>query len=405
MQEVRKIGWPAAAAIGVGTLLLGLLIGLNWGSVAYTVADTLGFCEGRVGRAPLSVCHRDELDFEDLNRIYQELALNFDGALDREQLLEGAKRGMVEAVGDQWTHFMTRAEATDYRRALSGDIGFGVGVEIGRRGGAIVVLRVIDGNPAQRAGLSTGDVIIAVDGKEVGEMSASEAADLVRGPNGSEVTLTVRRDEREREVTMRREKINNPSVLLTYDGNVAIIRVTRFDRETGELMSGAINDARKNNVVGVVLDLRGNGGGYVDSAQEVLGLWLDNQHVMTERTQFRTLELRSAARRVQMDGLKTVVLIDGGTASAAEIVAGALRHYNKATILGEESYGKGSVQRMVDLPRGELLVVTMARWLLPDGTNLSEQGLEPDEVVEMTLEDLAALRDPQLAAGVKLIRR
>jgi len=204
---------------------------------------------------------------------------------------------------------------------------------------------------------------------------------------------------------MRREKINNPSVLLTYDGNVAIIRVTRFDRETGELMSGAINDARKNNVVGVVLDLRGNGGGYVDSAQEVLGLWLDNQHVMTERTQFRTLELRSAARRVQMDGLKTVVLIDGGTASAAEIVAGALRHYNKATILGEESYGKGSVQRMVDLPRGELLVVTMARWLLPDGTNLSEQGLEPDEVVEMTLEDLAALRDPQLAAGVKLIRR
>jgi carboxyl-terminal processing protease len=400
---MRKIGLLHAVVISVGTLVLGLLVGLNWPTISFEVANTLGLCDA-TKRQPLKVCINDELDFSELNSLYQELALEFHAPLDKDKLLEGAKRGLVAGAGDPYTVFMNREEAAEYRRSLSGDVGFGIGVEIGRRGGKIVILRVVADNPAERAGLKAGDVILKVDDKEVGELGAAEAAELVRGANGSEVRLTVERNKKTLEFTLRRERINNPSVLLEYNGKAAIVRVTRFDKETAALLTEKVQALLAHGSTGLILDLRGNGGGYVDAALDTAGLWLDNQVVMTEQARFNATELRSPRGKVLLHGLKTVVLVDGGTASAAEIVAGALQHYQVATLLGEESYGKGSVQKMVDLPRNEMLKVTSARWLLPSGLNLAEAGLTPDQVVEMTLEDLEAMRDPQLQAALEALK-
>ncbi len=223
MRQVRL----AYAAIAVGVALVaGGAVGLFWPTISYEVANFLGFCDENVERAPLAVCFRDELDFDSLNSLYKELALSYDGALDREKLLEGAKHGLVAAVGDPYTVFMSRTEATEYRKQLSGDIGYGVGVEIGVRGGKVVVLRVIDDNPAARAGVKAGDILKKVGDKEVTGMTSAEAADLIRGANGSSVEITVERAGATKEFTLKREKINNPSVLLSYDGGIAVMRLS-----------------------------------------------------------------------------------------------------------------------------------------------------------------------------------
>ncbi|MCL1840068.1 S41 family peptidase [Candidatus Saccharibacteria bacterium] len=382
----RRVNLGSAIIGGFVTLVIGLAVGLNWNTLVAQFGPYFG------------VKSSQTMSFEELNEVYGALVVNFDGDIDRTKVIEEAKRGLVNAAGDRFTYFMTRSEAKKFNEDLNGNVGAGVGVEIGERDGYIKVLRTTPDNPARRAGILAGDIFYRVDGENVSGLSAEEVASLVRGTAGTSVTLTMVRSSKEVEFTLVREVINNVSAYIEYRGKTAILTVTRFDSDTGNLTKRLAQEALDKGVSKVILDLRGNGGGFVSAARDVLSLWLDGELAVEQKSRDGVYNERTYTSRggAILSDMKTVVLINGSTASASEIVAGALKDYGKATIIGETSFGKGSVQSLVQLDGGELLRVTIARWFTPKGKNIEGEGITPDVEVERSFDDINHERDPQL---------
>jgi carboxyl-terminal processing protease len=339
------------------------------------------------------------IDTSSLQDTYRQLKANYDGPLDPQKLIDGANKGLAEAAGDKYTVYMTREEAKQFNDDLSGQIGGGIGAEIGIREGQPTVLRVLADNPAERAGMKAGDVITKVNNSSADGWAADKTANAIRGEVGTTVKLQVKRGEQTQEFTITRASISSPSVESSVKDGLGILTISRFDSETGGLARKAAEDFKRQNVRGVVLDLRDNGGGYLSAAQEVAGLWLNDQVVVSERTGgVVTDELKSGSDPV-LGGVRTVVLVNGASASASEIVAGALQDHGAATLVGEKTFGKGTVQKMVDLPRGAELKVTIARWYTPKGRNITSEGIAPDKTVGMSADDVNAGRDPQMDAA------
>jgi len=340
-----------------------------------------------------------QLDLSSVQTTYQTVVDNFDGNIDRAKLVEGANRGMVEALGDQYTIFMNKKESNDFNNSLTGNIGGGIGVEISLRDGLPTVVRVLRDNPAEKAGVAVGDIVTAVNGESVEKKTTTEIVTKIRGDAGTTVKLTVYRDGGPKDFTLTREVVNNPSVYGSVVDGVGIMTISRFDDKTGSLARALATEFKTANVKGVVLDLRGNGGGFVTAAQDVGGIWLDKQVVVTEKHGGKvTDELKSGGSPI-LNGIPTVVLINSSSASASEIVAGALHDHKAATLMGEKSFGKGSVQKLIGLTDGSMLKVTVARWYTPSGLNISEKGITPDTTVVRTVDDINANRDPQLDAA------
>lgn len=343
-----------------------------------------------------------ELDLSLVQETYDELQSNFDGDLDEQALVEGASKGLVEAAGDRYTVFMNSKESNSFDDALTGNIGGGVGIEIAMRGDSDIptVVRVLLDNPAEKAGVAADDSIIEINGESTEDMTLNDVVEKIRGEEGTTVKLTVIRGGVEKEFNITRQQVNNPSAYGEVKDGVGILTITRFDDNTGSLARTVAKDFKKQGVKGVVLDLRGNGGGYVTAAQAVAGIWLDNKLVTTERSGGKvTDELKSTGNPI-LNGVKTVVLVNESSASASEIVAGALRDHKVATIMGETSFGKGSVQKLVNLSGGATLKVTIARWYTPSGATISEKGITPDITIDRSPEDIDAGRDPQLNAAI-----
>ena len=343
-----------------------------------------------------------ELDLSLVQETYDELQSNFDGDLDEQALVEGASKGLVEAAGDRYTVFMNSKESNSFDDALTGNIGGGVGIEIAMRGDSDIptVVRVLLDNPAEKAGVAADDSIIEINGESTEDMTLNDVVEKIRGEEGTTVKLTVIRGGVEKEFNITRQQVNNPSAYGEVKDGVCILTITSFDDNTGSLARTVAKDFKKQGVKGVVLDLRGNGGGYVTAAQAVAGIWLDNKLVTTERSGGKvTDELKSTGNPI-LNGVKTVVLVNESSASASEIVAGALRDHKVATIMGETSFGKGSVQKLVNLSGGATLKVTIARWYTPSGATISEKGITPDITIDRSPEDIDAGRDPQLNAAI-----
>ena len=262
------------------------------------------------------------LDFSSLDEVYNVLNRNFDGDIDRDLAIEGAKRGLVASLGDRFTVFMNASEAADFNNSLHGDIGAGVGIELGEREGFVKVLRTLPDNPARRAGILAGDIIFKIDGEEVYDLAPDQIADKIRGEIGSEVTITVVRNKQELEFTMTRERINNVSAYVDYIGSAAVITITRFDNDTGSLTRSIADEINSRDINNIVVDLRGNGGGFVEAARDVLSLWIDGELVMDQRSSSgRANEKYYALKgRAVLKGKNTVVLTNGSTASASEIM-------------------------------------------------------------------------------------
>ena len=342
---------------------------------------------------------KSQLDLSSVQATYQSVVDNFDGDIDKTKLVEGANRGLVEALGDQYSVYMNQKESTDFNDSLTGNIGGGIGVEISLRGGLPTVVRVLRDNPAEKAGVAVNDVVTAVNGEDVQDKTTTEIVTKIRGDAGTTVKLTVYRDGAAKDFTLTREVVNNPSVYGSVVDGVGIMTISRFDEKTGSLARALATEFKTAGVKGVVLDLRGNGGGYVTAAQDVAGIWLDKQVVVTEKKGSQvTDELKSGGSPI-LNGVPTVVLINSSSASASEIVAGALRDHKAASLMGEKSFGKGSVQKIVGLSDGTTLKVTVARWYTPSGLNISKMGITPDTTVVRTVDDLNANRDPQLDAA------
>lgn len=341
-----------------------------------------------------------EIDLSTVQETYRALANDFDGTLDTKKLIEGANRGLVDAAGDQYTVFMNSEEASAFDDSLSGNIGGGIGVEVGIRGNMPTVVRVLQNNSAEKAGILVDDIIVKVNDESVENKSLTEVTSSIRGETGTTVKLTVLRAGEEKEFNITRAQVNNPSAYGEVKNGVGVLTITRFDENTGRLARSVASEFKQQGVKGVVLDLRGNGGGYVTAAQAVSGIWLDKKLVTSERRNgVVTEELKSTGSPI-LNGVPTIVLVNKSSASASEIVAGALRDQKAATLLGEVTFGKGSVQKLVTLSSDAMLKVTIARWYTPAGLNISEKGISPDKAVERTADDINANRDPQLDAAL-----
>ncbi len=390
--EEKQVSLGGAIIAGVITLVVGFFVGINWSNFAPHFLPYLG------------VQTRTAHDWSALDEVYNALQTNFDGEIDQNLLIEGAKKGMTDALGDVYTSYMSPEEARDYEDVLHGNIGAGVGIEMALREGYVRVVRVLPDNPAIRAGVKAGDIIYKVDGEEVYDQTTEQISNKLRGDAGTDVILTVVRDGKELDFKMTREEINNVSAYVTYDGNTAIITVTRFDTDTGTLVQSIVNKEFKDHkITKVILDLRNNGGGYVSAAKDLVSLWLDGDIVLIQKGA-RLADTTTYANRNQatLADIPTVVLVNGSTASASEIVAGALKDHNKATILGETTFGKGVVQTLYNLSAGSLLKVTTAHWYTPNGDSINKNGIKPDIEVERTYDDINHSRDPQLDAAKKL---
>ena len=340
------------------------------------------------------------IDLSSVQQTYQQLSKNFDGDLDTDALIAGANRGLVEAAGDTYTVYMDKAESESFNDSLSGDIGGGIGVEVGTRNNLPTIVRVLADNPAEKAGMAVGDVITKVNGDSISGKDLNAIVTLIRGDAGTTVKITVSRNGEEKDFNITREKVNNPSAYGEIKNNIGILTITRFDNDTGSLARSIASNFKDKGVKGVVLDLRGNGGGYVTAAQAVAGIWLDNQLVTTERTNGTVTETLKSTGTPILNGVPTVILVNESSASASEIVAGSLRDHKAATLIGKTTFGKGSVQKLIDLSNDAMLKVTVARWYTPNGVNISEKGLTPDKEVTRSTDDINAGKDPQLDAAL-----
>ncbi|MBR6134042.1 S41 family peptidase [Candidatus Saccharibacteria bacterium] len=388
----KKVNLATSIIISFITLAVGFGVGMNWETMLGKFAPYLG---GKNTTA-------SEVDFSSLNAIYQRLVQNYDGAIDKDQVIQEAKRGLVNAAGDKYTYYMSAEEAKEFEKDLNGDVGAGIGVEIGERDGYVKVLRTTPDNPARRAGVLAGDIIYKADGEDISGLSVEDVAKKLRGAEGTKVVLTVMRDNEEKEFELTREVINNVSVYAEYRDDTAIITITRFDQDTGKLAREKAQEALDRHVKKVIVDLRGNGGGYVSAAKEVASLWIDGDLVVEQKSSSGVYSEKTYAERGKaiLSGMKTVVLVNGSTASASEIVTGALKDYKKATIIGEKTYGKGSVQALEEFTTGEILRVTVAKWYTPKGKNINGEGITPDKEVTRSFEQINKEEDPQLEAAL-----
>ena len=372
--------------------------------LAFIFVAGIGYVAGAINVGAIKsfggLLGREDLDLSSVQQTYRELKANFDGDIDDATLIEGANTGMVDSLGDQYTVFLNSKESTDFDNSLTGNIGGGIGVEVGTRNNQPTVVRVLQGNPAEKAGVQVSDVIVKVNDEDVKDWTTSEIVSKIRGEVDTTVKITMNRGGTEKEFVITRATVNNPSAFGEIKDNVGILTVTRFDDNTASLARAVARDFKDKGVKGVVLDLRGNGGGYVTAAQDVAGIWLNKQVVVTERRGGTvTDELKSGGDPI-LNGIPTVVLVNESSASASEIVAGALRDHKVAKLVGETTFGKGSVQKLVNLTGGATLKVTIARWYTPAGDNISETGIKPDTIILRTSDDINAGRDPQLDGAV-----
>lgn len=345
----------------------------------------------------------DTLDLLSVQRTFQKLKANYDGTLDTNALIDGANRGMVAAAGDRYTVFMDKSEADAFNKELNGEVS-GIGAEIGVRSGQPTILRTLTNSPAEKAGVQAGDAILGVNDLSMRGASAADVAEKVRGEVDTTVKLTLKRGNDTKEFTITRAKVSDPSVRTSVKDGVGIMKISRFDDQTGTLASEAARSFKDQNVKAIILDLRDDGGGYLDAARQVASLWLDKKVIVTERTGDTVTGTLKADGSPLLGGIKTVVLVNGGSASASEIVAGALQDHKAATLIGEKTFGKGTVQKVIELPGGRILKVTVARWYTPNGKNITKEGITPDTSVVLTSADMDAGRDPQMDAALAAVK-
>ncbi|OGH67612.1 MAG: hypothetical protein A3C15_01315, partial [Candidatus Magasanikbacteria bacterium RIFCSPHIGHO2_02_FULL_50_9b] len=324
---------------------------------------------------------------------------------DEQQLFYGAISGLVASLGDPYSVYFTPEIAKQFQEELDGSFS-GIGAEVGMKENRVVIIAPLADSPAEAAGVSSGDYIVEIDGKLTTGLSVEQAVKQIRGPQGTNVVLTVEREGKQEliKITITRRKIELKSVThQLMPDNTLLITITSFNEQTMGQLNAAIATAQSKKVKGIIVDLRNNPGGYFETSIAVASEWLAaREAVVAER------EGADATRREfyttgahRLRGIKTVVLINNGSASASEIVAGALQDHGVATVIGTKSFGKGSVQEYEELPDGSALKLTIALWYTPKDRSINEQGIQPDIVIE----EKKAGEQPEDAAAIIAARK
>ena len=384
----RKINLSTSIITSFIFLVAGFFVGSNWQFILTNFSPYIGFRKS------------EQANWDSLNELYTELKSFYDGEVTEDNALTGAKRGIAAALDDPYTTYLTAKEGDEFLSDLNGEINeAGVGMELTFRNNRTVVVRTLPDNPARKAGIKPGDRIVKINDENVDGKTTEDVAKKLRGKAGDKVKVEVLRGADTLTFEMTREKINNVSADISYSDKTAIISVYRFAEDTGSLVRKLAEQAKAKQVDKVILDLRNNGGGYVSAAGEMLSLWLNGgDKYMIEKSihnDDKTDYVPRGKNPIFKD-IKTIVLINRSTASASEIVAGALKDYQKATIVGMTSFGKGVMQTMLNLSDGGKLKVTTAHWYTPNGSSINKTGIKPDVEIDRTVQDITEDKDPQL---------
>lgn len=357
-----------------------------------------------------------QVDFSLFWEVWNDLkAQYYQQPVEDKTLFYGALRGLASSLDDPYTAFFEPSEAEDFSNALKGEFS-GIGAEIGVKNGQLQIIAPLSGSPAEKAGIKPRDFIVKIDGKESINMPVDQAVTKIRGPKGTQVKLQLARLKPQKDpkakpeyetldVTITRDTIVVKSVRVQVktDG-LFVIEIHNFNADIEESFRAAVDEIINKGATGVVIDLRNDPGGYLDKAIAVAGEWLKDDIVVEQRERGQITEKYRGTGRGLLKRIPTVVLINEGSASAAEILAGALQDYGLAAIVGKKSFGKGSVQDYKEYRDGSAVKITIAEWLTPKGRSINQEGISPDVEINLTNEDADADRDPQLDKALELLR-
>lgn len=360
-----------------------------------------------IGQLPPADLANKDVEFKQFWELWSLLKEKYyQQPVQDKQMFYGAMSGLASSLGDPYTTYFQPTDAEDFQQALSGKFE-GIGAEIGIKDDQLQIVAPLPDSPASRAGILAGDFIVKIDGTETTGMSVEKAVSLIRGPKDTKVTLTIFRPTAKKppiDITITRDQIQIKSVMWKMlPGKIAQITVTHFNGDTEDGFNAAADAVMRQSPKGIILDLRNNPGGFLATALSMAGEWVGNATVVKERRQGKIFDELKGAGKDRFDGIPTVVLVNQGSASASEIVAGALQDYGKATLVGMKTFGKGSVQDYQSLPDGSGVKITIAEWLTPKERQINKLGLEPDIRINQTQEDYDAKRDPQLDRAVGIL--
>lgn len=374
-------------------------------SVSFSCGYILGY--NRIGATRLfsaNVINKDKgkpqnLDFSAFWDAWNLIGEKYNGQVDQNKLLQGAIAGMAQATGDPYTVYLNQDELKTLDEQLQGSFE-GIGAEIGIKNNYITIISPLENSPAKKADLRSGDIIAKINDKSTDGMTVDEAVNLIKGTKGTSVKLTIVRGEGTLEKTIIRDTVEVKSV--SYEiksNNIGYVKINSFGEETANEVKSALKDLESKKVTGYILDVRSNPGGYLDSAVQIASYFVDSGIVVWEKSKTSENASKTTENRI-VKNKPIVVLIDGGSASASEIFAGALRDREGIKLIGEKSYGKGSVQIVENL-KGGALKITIAEWLTPKKQQINTVGLKPDIEVKMTDSDINNNLDPQLDRAIE----
>lgn len=363
----------------------------------------------------------NDVDFSLFWDVWDEVEKKFidKNKIDPKKMLYGAIKGMVASLEDPYTFFLTPDENKKSKDDLGGKFE-GIGAQLGLKNNRIIIVAPLKNSPAEKAGVKSGDYINKVDGKETKNWTLPEAVSKIRGPKGTKVTLTLERDGKEFDVIITRAQIIVNSIELTYETNkncqknclkVAYLKINQFGDNTNDEWDKAVNEIKKywqkKEIKGLIIDLRDNPGGYLDSAVYIASEFLPIGKMVVKQESTASFDREyKVIRYPKLEDIPLVILINKGSASASEILAGALRDYKRATIVGEKSFGKGSVQEAIDLKEGAGIHITIAKWVLPKGDWINSKGIKPDIEITNKLDEentLTRENDNQLEKAIEIL--
>ncbi len=353
---------------------------------------------------------KDPADLSLYWKIWNDLFSTYvdESAFDKQNMLYGSIKGLVNSLEDPYTIFMTPNETKNFDESLNGTLE-GIGAELTIKDRALVIISPLKNSPAERAGLMPGDIVYKINGNFTSEMTLFDAITKIRGPKGTNVTLVIVRKGKEKpfDVTITRQEINIESVSLEAkkDG-IFYVAINQFSGNTKLEFDNAIQKIVLKEPKGVILDLRYNGGGYLDGSIDILSEFLkDKTHAVSiKKRNIKDNEILYTSGNPRLGNVPLVVLVNKGSASASEIVAGAVQDNKRGIIMGEQTFGKGSVQEVNKFSDGSSLRMTIAHWFTPKGQNINKVGITPDILVPLSEKDIEAHKDPQLDSAVKYLK-
>lgn len=404
LKEIQTIDMKSArrapAFSKVFLLVFGLIIGVGVGQfvdvrAALPTNETL-----KTTNAGLP----EDLDYTSVEEVYDKLRADYDGELNADDILSGIKHGLAEAAGDPYTTYFTADENEEFNGDVNGTF-VGIGAELSTENNLVIIATPLAGFPAEKAGVKARDIILKIDGEDATQLSVADAVKKIRGEKGTTVKLTLLRDKQQIEVEIVRDTITIPSVNSKVEGGIGYLQISRFGNDTALLAQQAAESFKAQGVTGIIVDVRNNPGGYLDQAVKVASLWVDKgKTVVDERRNNVSIRTDKAIGGNILSGIPTIVLMNGGSASASEILAGALKDNGAATLYGEKTFGKGSVQQVEQFEDSSALKVTVARWYTPSGKNINKEGISPDVEVKVSDDDAKAGNDTQKAAATKALQ-